>query len=98
MVEVFKTDISERQHANMLVDQIHQSFPDYAANFDLEDCDRILRVKCTSGQVQSHQIIRMLSELGCTAEILPDDDQSSDEGSVVTPLQAYVRTKQQIEY
>ena len=31
--------------AHLLLDQIHKSFRHYQANFDLEDCDRILRVE-----------------------------------------------------
>ena len=44
MIEVFKTNVDDRVQANLLVDQIHQTYSDYKANFDLEDCDKILRV------------------------------------------------------
>jgi len=44
MIEVFKTNVKHADHAKILVDQIHTTFADYTANFDLEDCDRILRV------------------------------------------------------
>lgn len=51
MVEVFKTNVEESVHACMLVDQIHKTFKNYKANFDLEDCDKILRVECTTGDI-----------------------------------------------
>jgi hypothetical protein len=73
MVEVFKTNVIDAGHASMLVEQIHQSFIDYKANFDLEDCDKILRVKSFSGSVQPFLLINLLKELGFDAEVLPDD-------------------------
>lgn len=74
MVEVFKTDIKDQGHAKMLIEQIHKTFRDYKANFDLEDCDKILRVKCTTGLVQSSSLINLLKDFGFNAEVLPDDD------------------------
>jgi hypothetical protein len=72
MVEVFKTDVNHRMHANMLVEQIHKTFSGYKANFDLEDCDRILRVKSATGSVESCRLIQLLNERGFRAEVLPD--------------------------
>jgi len=72
MVEVFKTNVKERMHATMLIEQIHHAFTGYKANFDLDDCDSILRVKSTMGHVDSRSLIHLLKELGFNAEILPD--------------------------
>jgi hypothetical protein len=44
MIEVFKTNINCADKATQLVEQIHENFASYRANFDLNDCDRILRV------------------------------------------------------
>lgn len=71
MIEVFKTNVKDRDHANMLVDQIHKTFGDYNANFDLEDCDKILRVKCATGSVQPSLLINLLEDHGFSAEVLP---------------------------
>jgi hypothetical protein len=73
MVEVFKTNVIEHHHANMLVDQIHQNFIDYKANFDLQDCDNILRVKSSTGSIQPSLLINLLKDFGFDAEMLPDD-------------------------
>jgi hypothetical protein len=73
MVEVFKTNVRNRDQAGMLIDQIHKSFAEYRANFDLEDCDKILRVKCTTGLIQSSVLINLLKEFGFDAEVLPDE-------------------------
>jgi hypothetical protein len=75
MVEVFKTDVHDLQQANILVEQIHKYFSEYSANFDLEDCDKILRVECTTGLIQASCVIDLLQEFGCKAEVLPDDPQ-----------------------
>ncbi len=73
MVEVFKTNVSDTHHANMLVEQIHKTFAGYKANFDLEDCDNILRVVSTKGLIQPSVVINLLENYGFTAEVLPDD-------------------------
>lgn len=73
MVEVFKTNVTDLHLASILVTEIRKRFNDYAANFDLQDCDRILRVKCNEGCIQSLVIIKLFGLFGCTAEILTDD-------------------------
>ena len=73
MVEVFKTNVKDRGHANMLIDRIHNNFPNYTANFDLEDCDKILRVKSTTGIIACSYLIDLLKQFGFCAEILPDE-------------------------
>lgn len=73
MVEVFKTNVIQQTHANMLVDQIQRTFLNYKANFDLEDCDNILRVKNITGVVQTTKIIQLVETYGFEAEVLPDE-------------------------
>jgi hypothetical protein len=70
-VEVFRTDVADRYQANWLIDQIQHTFQDYNASFDLEDCDRILVVKCAKG-VQPLNVINLLKNYNCYAEILPE--------------------------
>jgi hypothetical protein len=45
MVEVFKTNVEQPQHAAILVSALAERFPGFRINFDLQDCDRILRVE-----------------------------------------------------
>ncbi|TDH21256.1 hypothetical protein EXU57_20155 [Segetibacter sp. 3557_3] len=73
MVEVFKTNVQKRAIANILIDEIHRSFPAYRASFDLDDCDKILRVECRSHPVQANELIILLKDFGFQAEVLPDD-------------------------
>ncbi|WP_192579041.1 hypothetical protein [Fibrisoma limi] len=58
----------------MVLNQIHNTFIDYTASFDLEDCDKILRVECLTRPILANGLIRFLGELGYVAEVLPDDD------------------------
>lgn len=72
MVEVFRTNVKARRHARCLLAQIHARFHGYRANFDLEDCDQILRVESQGEFIQPGSLIRLLQEEGFQAEVLPD--------------------------
>jgi hypothetical protein len=93
MVEVFKTNVQHPEHADRLLDQIHHAFVDYTATFDLEDCDKILRVECPSGPVQACGLIELLQDCGCKAEVLPDDPLSEDGTWLSTPADNSYRLK-----
>ncbi|ACU63197.1 hypothetical protein [Chitinophaga pinensis] len=73
MVEVFKTTVNSRTNALLLLEQIHNTYSSYRANFDLEDCDRILRVECISGKVDELWLIRLLQKAGFDAAVLEDE-------------------------
>jgi hypothetical protein len=72
MVEVFKTNVWDIRHANRLLDLIHQTFTQYTATFDLEDCDRILRIHSSTGLVDECFVISLVQDFGFTAEVLPN--------------------------
>jgi hypothetical protein len=73
MIEVFKTNVRSAQEANVLAELIEKTFDHYHVNFDLEDCDRILRVKTTDHQMNPSDIIKLLKVFGVYAEVLPDE-------------------------
>jgi hypothetical protein len=55
MVEVFKTDVQETEEADQLVALLQEHFPGSRINFDLHDCDKILRIEgkhCIPSQVE----------------------------------------------
>ena len=58
----------------MLLDRIHTAFRHCRANFDLEDCDKILRVKGITGEEETWQIVSLVRSYGWHVEILPDDE------------------------
>ncbi|WP_259067716.1 hypothetical protein HDF24_19230 [Mucilaginibacter sp. X4EP1] len=45
MIEVFKTNVENSKQAVPLLHLLHNQLPSTEINFDLEDCDNILRVK-----------------------------------------------------
>ena len=78
MVEVFKTNVDHKTQSTILLDEIHKTFTSYEANFDLEDCDRILRVECKNGIVRAEWIKALLEKSGYYVEVLPDLKESLD--------------------
>jgi len=44
IIEIFKTNVSEQGAADNLVALLLRHFPDSRITFDLEDCDRVLRI------------------------------------------------------
>jgi hypothetical protein len=78
MIEVFKTNVTQREQANRLLELIHETFDGYTANFDLQDCDRILRIKSAVAAIDSATIIALLKNSGFKADVLPDEEHVSD--------------------
>ncbi|REA63762.1 hypothetical protein DSL64_04865 [Dyadobacter luteus] len=73
MIEVFKTNIVEPHIAGIVMEVIHLHFRILKASFDLEDCDKVLRIQSESGTVPAAGIIRLLGGMGYLAEILQDE-------------------------
>jgi hypothetical protein len=68
MIEVFKTNVEQIEHSEMLIDQIINQIPNSQINFDLEDCDKILRIEAEN--VSNQIIIEILFQNGYYAEAL----------------------------
>lgn len=68
MVEVFKTNINDKTVANKVAADLHQHFPGGKINFDLDDCDRILRVE--SENIVPEEITGVLNRKGFLCEVL----------------------------
>ncbi|HTF29925.1 MAG TPA: hypothetical protein VK625_13830 [Flavitalea sp.] len=45
MIAVFKTGVTNQNDASCLIKTLQNQYPDYRINFDLEDCDNILRIE-----------------------------------------------------
>ncbi|MBC8054914.1 MAG: hypothetical protein H7Y13_17785 [Sphingobacteriaceae bacterium] len=73
MVEIFRTNCKNPAQADILITQLQMAFVDYEVNFDLDDCDNILRVECSSELIDAALLIEFLKTFGCLAEILPDE-------------------------
>jgi len=61
MVEVFKTNVQEAGHSETMIQKLLEHFPQCKINFDLEDCDNILRV---DGDIRPGQVIAVLNTNG----------------------------------
>ena len=66
MVEIFKTNVHDMTHAEQVIDLLNRHFPAFMINFDLHDCDKILRVKGES--IPVNEIVDIVSANGfhCT--------------------------------
>lgn len=69
MIEIFKTNVKTELEALVLTELLQNVFVHAKINFDLEDCDRILRVDGISSQNIS-EIIFNLKKYGYRCEIL----------------------------
>ncbi|MBC7848855.1 MAG: hypothetical protein H7Y31_03925 [Chitinophagaceae bacterium] len=68
MVEVFKTTVEQPEQAKQLASILRDQFNKYRINFDLHDCDNILRVE--AAEICVEQIIKLLSIHGHDCEVL----------------------------
>jgi ABC-type bacteriocin/lantibiotic exporter with double-glycine peptidase domain len=79
MIEVFRTNVKNQRDANKILCLIHMLFTEYQANFDLNDCDRILRIKSKTETLDNVSIINLLRTLGYSIEILPDEIKEAEQ-------------------
>ena len=68
MIEVFKTNVQQSTDAVRLVQVLKQNFPSSRINFDLDDCDRILRVE--GEDVDIEQIMGLVKGNGFRCSVL----------------------------
>ena len=64
VVEVFKTNVQKEADKNYVIAVIQSQFPDYKINFDLEDCDKRLRIE--GSDLEPENIIDYVNCLGYT--------------------------------
>ena len=68
MVEVFKTNVQKKAQSKMLLCVLSEAFPSFKINFDLSDCDKVLRVE--GDNMETLRIMILVKEYGFTCEIL----------------------------
>jgi hypothetical protein len=68
VIEVFKTNVENADESAQLIHQLHAHFPSYKINFDLEDCDRILRIEGVN--ISPEAITEILSSCHYQCEVL----------------------------
>jgi hypothetical protein len=67
-VEVFRTNVHQHHQALMLVALLTEQFPLWRINFDLHDCDKILRIE--GEDIVPHSIVRIIAAKGYQCGIL----------------------------
>jgi hypothetical protein len=68
MIEVFKTNVETATDAGNLIEILLQYFPGSKINFDLQDCDKILRVE--GRDFSTNKIMLVLKEKGFHCAVL----------------------------
>jgi hypothetical protein len=68
MIEVFKTNVQEQGKADELVVLLKQHFPAGRINFDLHDCDKILRVE--ANHIEPEKVMKLVKEKGFACTVL----------------------------
>jgi hypothetical protein len=69
-VGVFVTNVSHKGQAEVITTVLHNHFPGLSISFDLEDCDRVLRIEHDG--VLSSEIIDLVRKLGFHCDELRD--------------------------
>jgi hypothetical protein len=68
MIEVFKTNFQKKAHSKMLLCILSEAFPSSKINFDLSDCDKVLRVE--GDNLEALRIMILVKEYGFNCEVL----------------------------
>lgn len=68
MIEVFKTNVRKTTESRILLRALAAAFPASRINFDLSDCDRVLRVE--GDDVEAHRVMVLVEEHGFRCEML----------------------------
>jgi hypothetical protein len=72
-VEIFITNVAKKEDSDFLIHELLKIFPDSEISFDLEDCDRILRIKSLSHEpVACGDVIFCLDSNGFACNLLTD--------------------------
>ncbi|MBA2498673.1 MAG: hypothetical protein H0V30_03005 [Chitinophagaceae bacterium] len=68
MVEVFKTNVNDAELAQQLIHKLLNYFSFFRVNFDLDDCDKILRVEGET--ILPEKVIELVLDHGCFCQVL----------------------------
>ncbi len=70
VVEVFKTNVNDELLAFEIIKKLNGLFPTYKINFDLDDCDKILRIAYPQGDLKVHEVIQIVRGFNRTIQLL----------------------------
>jgi hypothetical protein len=72
MIEIFKTNVSNKKLAGLILKALQRQLPAYTFNFDLEDCDRILRVQTQGADIAISAILNVVKNCGAEIQLFAD--------------------------
>jgi hypothetical protein len=67
-VEIFKTNVADESTAEQVINSLLELIPEARINFDLEDCDKILRIEHL--HIPIFEIENLLMTLGYSCQVL----------------------------
>ena len=59
-IEIYKTNVKNKTAAKKILAEIVSKQPHYCCNFDLDDCDKVLRIENASGRIDNDLIFEIL--------------------------------------
>ena len=68
MIEVFKTNVQDQSEAIELSGLLQRYFPGNRIDFDLEDCDKVLRIEGAS--FTPGKVMQLIHERGYTCHVM----------------------------
>jgi hypothetical protein len=69
-VEIFKTQVRHTRQAAQICAKLKAILPNAKINFDLDDCDKILRVE--SLYIDTDRIVILMKDLGFPCALITD--------------------------
>ena len=72
MVEIFRTNVKSKRLAGKVLKSLQLNLPAFYFNFDLDDCDRILRVQTNDCPVECVKIIQIVKGYAIDISLFED--------------------------
>jgi hypothetical protein len=72
MIEIFKTNVNNKQLANKVLKALHSGLPGCCFNFDLDDCDHTLRAQTEGCNVEIKRIIQIVTAQSVEISLFED--------------------------
>lgn len=69
MIVIFKTDVQFQKDAQLIVCSLELKLSNTKINFDLEDCDKILRIEGVS-KAKNKCVMNFMQQLGFNCQLL----------------------------
>ncbi len=70
-IAVYKTDVDTKEAAEPIISSIQHQIGGCEVSFDLEDCDKVLRVESMNGPVDKSTLKNIFKKFGYRIEPLP---------------------------